>query len=106
MAQALGYSFKDKTGTELLPVGDSLKDVQSVIPPIGDPLGFNCEFILLSDVQNVLYGQRGAAFVYTQDKKGAAETEIRDLDFLVLGIFQKYGKWIGESCRRLGPQVD
>ncbi len=79
MAQALGYSFKGRAGNELMPVGESLGKVAFVNAPLGEPVWYNCEFTVLSDVQNKLYGKDGAAYVYGE-QKGANASAIKILD--------------------------
>ena len=79
MAQALGYSLKDKSGAELMPVGDSLAKIEKIESPLGDVPWVSCQFVVLTDVQNPLFGKNGAAYVYGT-QKGASQDVIRGLD--------------------------
>ncbi len=79
MATALGYRFLDKNGQELPPLGESLVlvrqiDTTQVIKELQD-----VKVKILCDVDNPLYGPRGAAHVYAA-QKGADEAMILALD--------------------------
>jgi len=76
MAAALGYQFKDQDGAEISPVGKSMMDIAEIIAP---DVGKRLEIVVLSDVDNPLYGKDGAAYVYGP-QKGAREEEISQLD--------------------------
>jgi glycerate kinase len=73
---ALGFVFMDDHGNHLQPIGESLGKVNKIIPPTSiSPLKFQ----IACDVQNVLYGKEGAAFVYAP-QKGADESMVQLLD--------------------------
>jgi glycerate kinase len=79
MAAALGYQFFDENDRELEPIGSNLSKVQriekmEVIKTLKD-----VEFRVLCDVENPLYGENGAAFVYAR-QKGANAEEVKILD--------------------------
>lgn len=79
MLQALGYRFFDQEGTELNGTGESLSqitsiDVQKVMPELKD-----CHFQVACDVDNPLYGPRGAAYVFAR-QKGADDQMVEQLD--------------------------
>ncbi|UBM60884.1 glycerate kinase [Marinilongibacter aquaticus] len=76
IAQALGYKFFDKSGQELLTIGESLQHLESIQRP-ESPLDFR--LYVVSDVKNPLYGPNGAAYVYAR-QKGADEEMIERLD--------------------------
>ncbi|MDI9366127.1 MAG: glycerate kinase [Flavobacterium sp.] len=74
---ALGFQFLDASGYILAPIGLNLSAVSFIKKPSN---GFtNIEFELACDVDNVLYGQSGAAHVYAA-QKGASKIEIAYLD--------------------------
>lgn len=80
MLSALGYVFKDESGNELIPKGSSLSKIKSidstnVLKELSD-----CEFLVACDVDNPLYGERGAAYVYGT-QKGANLEDIKELDY-------------------------
>lgn len=79
MAEALGYQFLDWEGEVLLPVGENLQkirhiDQKGLIPGLAE-----CQFFVVTDVQNPLYGPEGAAYVYAE-QKGADAATIQQLD--------------------------
>lgn len=76
MAAALGWQFLDQGGHSLVPNGESLSRIGSVIPP-AQP--FDAEVIVACDVQNPLFGPEGAAQVYAP-QKGADAATVAHLD--------------------------
>lgn len=79
MAVALGYQFKDKEEKVLRPVGGILGDVDYIDDRDISPLVEKCEFVVACDVENVLYGKSGAAYVYGP-QKGGTPSIIAQLD--------------------------
>lgn len=78
VAQALGYRFFDKNNNELKPIGSSLEKIVSIRGEV-HPEVANTEFVLVTDVENPLYGTNGAAYVFAR-QKGANQEEIEMLD--------------------------
>lgn len=79
MLSALGYIFKDSNGNVLLPKGSSLNKIDSIDDSnVLDELK-ECHFLIACDVDNPLYGTRGAAHVYGE-QKGASLEDIHVLD--------------------------
>ena len=78
MAAALGYRFMDNRGRELPPLGASLEKLEQILPPDGD-FTRGVRFFLLADVDNLLYGEEGAARVYAA-QKGADAAGVKSLD--------------------------
>ena len=79
MAAALGYRFLNKNGKEIKPIGKNLLDVMFID---ASSLKFNTNKVKIKvacDVENVLYGDNGAAYIYG-GQKGADEIEIAFLD--------------------------
>lgn len=75
MAKALGYQFLDKNGQDLPGIGAALEQIAHIIPP-------NRSFPtieVLSDVNNPLFGPKGAAVIYGP-QKGATEEIVKQLD--------------------------
>lgn len=79
LAHALGYKFSDAQGNILKPIGANLIHIDSIDDTDVDPRLKNVSIQIASDVNNVLFGKQGAAYVYAQ-QKGANETEIEMLD--------------------------
>lgn len=73
---ALGFQFLDFYGNALKPAGESLQFIQSIISP---PINVKIPIEIACDVENVLYGFNGAAYVYAA-QKGAAENDLSVLD--------------------------
>ena len=76
MAYALGWRFLDRDGREILPSGGRLLDIERIIPPAEK---FDLPVTAACDVDNPLYGETGAAFVYAP-QKGADEETVKFLD--------------------------
>ncbi len=79
MATALGFQFFDESDRELEPIGSNLSSVHrigktEVVTGLED-----VEFYVLCDVENPLYGENGAAYVYAS-QKGANRDEVKILD--------------------------
>ncbi|MCF0073175.1 glycerate kinase [Dyadobacter sp. CY261] len=79
MAEALGYSFKDSEGNTLLPSGQSLGNISSIIVRNVDQRIGLTSITVACDVTNPLYGPEGAAYVYGP-QKGADPEMVATLD--------------------------
>lgn len=79
MLEALGYKFYDAEGEVLEASGDAMCRVARIDVANVDARLFECEIVVASDVDNVLYGERGAAWVYAK-QKGATPVMIDALD--------------------------
>ena len=79
LAVALGWKFLDKNKNELIPIGENLIKVESIIPPDKNLLE-NVDFEVMCDVNNPLLGKSGAAHTYAK-QKGASEIDILSLEF-------------------------
>jgi glycerate 2-kinase len=79
MAHALGYRFLDAAGKELTPIGNELGNVTQIVSsPLSEKLK-SIEFFVITDVQNPLAGDSGAAHVFAK-QKGATIILIKQLD--------------------------
>lgn len=79
MASALGIKFYDDNNKEFVPVGGTLEkisriDMSGLIKEIKD-----CTVLAMCDVDNPLYGENGAAYVFGP-QKGADDESVRLLD--------------------------
>ncbi len=72
LAVALGWKFLDKNKNELIPIGENLIKVESIIPPDKNLLE-NVDFEVMCDVNNPLLGKSGAAHTYAKQKGASAE---------------------------------
>lgn len=77
MAQAYGYQFLDDSGNELAPKGENLIKIHKIVPPTD--MSSLPQMIAINDVQNPLYGPKGAAHTYAR-QKGADDIAIAALD--------------------------
>ena len=79
MTEALGVRFLGESGDELSMDGSRLSEVYSVDVSRIDPRIAECRFTVLNDVENPLFGEKGAAYVYGP-QKGASSEEVKILD--------------------------
>ncbi len=78
-ANAIGYRFVSKSGKVLKPIGKNLINISEIDDSqVKIPLN-EIEIISLYDVENVLNGKTGAAYIFAK-QKGANEEEISVLD--------------------------
>jgi len=80
MAAALGVRLLDNQGAEVLPIGANLNTLaQIVIPKTLQMQLDQLEIVVVSDVDNTLWGEKGAAKVYGP-QKGIEVSQIDELD--------------------------
>jgi len=78
MATALGYRFLDRLGKEVLPIGGNMNritKIEQTQPSLLEGISVK----VVCDVNNVLYGHEGAAYVYGS-QKGAGRLDLLHLD--------------------------
>ncbi len=76
---ALGVRFLDENGAEVEPNGLGMSKVKSIDVSGIDSRIAGCDFTVLCDVENPLYGENGAAYVYAP-QKGADADKVVFLD--------------------------
>ena len=91
--EALGFCFEDSKGNRLKACGENLLLIEKIIPP---PLIPDLKFEIACDVQNILYGPNGAAYVYAP-QKGAEEAEVKLLDAGLKNISQVLTRITGKN---------
>ena len=79
MLDALGMKFYDKDKNLLKPIGKSLRSIYSIDYQHFDERIKNCNFLIACDVNNPLFGENGAAYIYGP-QKGASNREVIELD--------------------------
>ena len=79
LLRALGYRFLDGRGEELEPRGAALARIAAVDRSGVSPALREASFTVACDVDNPLYGERGAAEVFAR-QKGADDAMVRMLD--------------------------
>ena len=96
MLRALGFKFKDANGVELAGEGEDLIklatiDCTSVLPHIKE-----CEFLIACDVDNPLFGENGAAYIYAP-QKGADAAIVKQLDAGLINFASVVSKHLGRE---------
>lgn len=76
MASALGWKFFDKNNNEFIPIGRTMIDINRILPPEN---AFDLHVTAACDVDNPLYGENGAAYIFSP-QKGADEAMVIRLD--------------------------
>lgn len=79
LAMALGARFTDKNGNIVESNGKGMNEVVNIDLSGMDSRLAECEFTVLCDVENPLYGENGAAFIYAP-QKGADKDAVAFLD--------------------------
>lgn len=79
MAHALGFRFLNNRNEILNPIGQSLSEIHSIDDTQVDARLHKINFTMLCDVNNTLYGEHGAAYVYGP-QKGATSEDVQRLD--------------------------
>jgi glycerate kinase len=92
MLRALGYRFYDTDGEELTDTIDILEEVVSVDSSGLSPLVRDMELRVAVDVDNPLYGERGAAAIFAP-QKGADRAMVERLDMAL----RHYASVVGEE---------
>lgn len=87
-ACALGTIFKNKKGQEFIPVGKNLNDIEYIDISKTISILKNCKVTAMCDIDNPMYGEDGAAFVFAP-QKGADENMVRMLDDNLKVLSQK-----------------
>lgn len=80
MLQALGFCFSDEKGKEVGFGGEALKKICSIGMSNVDPILKDCTFEIACDVQNLLYGPTGAAYVFAAQKGATTAEMVQALD--------------------------
>ncbi len=76
LAKAIGYKFIDKDNVEIELNGSGLIKLHRIIPPVNMP---KARFVVATDVDNPLYGPKGAAYQFAP-QKGADAAMVKRLD--------------------------
>ena len=95
IAHAIGFRFIDRDGTALKPCGKNLEKVVEILPPSLSPVA-KVKIFAVNDVNNPLYGEHGAAYVYAA-QKGANATQISTLDLGLQHFSEQVRKMTGHD---------
>ncbi len=78
-AAALGIIFTDKDGNPFIPVGGTLKNIEHIDTSKLLPKLKEIELVTMCDIDNPLYGEKGAAYIFGP-QKGASPEVVKELD--------------------------
>jgi len=79
MAAAMGVEFYNEEGKSFIPAGGTLSHIKRIDKSRAVERLKNIEFITMCDIDNPLYGERGAAYVFSP-QKGADPEMVKFLD--------------------------
>jgi glycerate kinase len=72
-AAALGVKFFDKTGKAFVPTGGTLHQIEHIDKSNLDPRIKKVELVTMCDIDNPLYGENGAAYIFGPQKGADSE---------------------------------
>lgn len=78
-AAAAGVVFKNAAGESFVPTGGTLSEIASIDTSKRDPLLHDVEIVTMCDIDNPLYGEHGAAYIFGP-QKGADDQMVKRLD--------------------------
>ncbi len=93
MASALGWKFLDCDGNSVFPCGESLLKIKKIVPPENR---FGLPVVAACDVDNPLFGENGAAYVFAP-QKGADSQAVERLDAGLRNISEMIRRDIGKD---------
>lgn len=99
-ASALGTVFKNKNEEEFIPVGKNLNEIEYIdISKTLEKLK-NCKVTAMCDIDNPMYGENGAAFVFAP-QKGADENMVKMLDNNLRALSEKIKKNLNKDVSNI-----
>lgn len=99
-AVALGATFKDKNGVSFLPTGSNLINIASIDVSSVEAKLKNIPITVMCDIDNPLYGPKGAAYVFAP-QKGATIQELPMLDAGLKHLAEVIEQDLGMSVAKL-----
>lgn len=78
-AAAIGVKFYDEAGNSFLPTGNSLIKIKKIDTTEAKQLLTNCKVTAMCDIDNPMFGENGAAYIFGP-QKGADEEMVKELD--------------------------
>src|SRR5690606_16199726 len=97
---ALGYKFLDEKGSQVEPTGENLIRVKQIQIDDVHPALHRVSFTAMCDVDNPLYGEHGAAYVYAP-QKGATPDQVKQLDQGLQNIADVINKYLHTDIHQL-----
>ena len=78
-AAAIGIKFFNRNGEAFIPTGGTLKDIAKIDAREKAPVINDVEIVAMCDIDNPMYGQTGAAYIFAP-QKGADREMVKALD--------------------------
>lgn len=100
MAQALGVKFLDKNNNEVGYGGKSLNNIEKINMNNLEKKIKNVEILVACDVDNPLYGKKGAAYVYSP-QKGADQKMVEKLDKNLRHFSKMVEKYLNKNVNQI-----
>lgn len=100
MLQALGYQFLNKDGSEVGQGGAELKNIAKIVASSVTEKVRMAKFRVACDVNNPLYGENGAAYIYGP-QKGATPEVVRELDGGLQHFSNVVSKQLGKELQQI-----
>ena len=100
MAAALGVKFFNAGGESFIPVGGTLIDITRIDMSAIDPRIRESRFTAMCDIDNPLYGARGAAYIFAP-QKGADSDMVKRLDNALIHFSDVINTDLGIDISRL-----
>ncbi len=96
LAAEIGYVFADASGNPIEPSGGGLAQLARIVPPAKLP---RARFIVATDVDNPLFGAKGAAHQFAP-QKGADAAMVRRLDANLRRLARIANRDLGRDCAK------
>jgi len=100
VAAALGVVFTNKNGSSFVPVGGTLKDIEHIDISKLLPALKEVEIITMCDIDNPLFGETGAAYIFGP-QKGATPQMVKELDEGLMHLADKVNADLNLSASSL-----
>lgn len=100
MARALGAIFYDENGREFTPDADQITQIKSMDCTAVAGLLKNIKITAMCDIDNPLYGEYGAAYVFAP-QKGADEKTVKILDENLKAFAELAAKYYGKDISQI-----
>ena len=97
MLSALGFVFYDSNGRKLPPVFESLGKVARISAENVPDALLSCRFRVACDVENPLFGERGAVAVFGP-QKGVKPSETAEMDAFMRHYASQAEEFSGKAC--------
>lgn len=100
MAQALDVEFFESNGRKLTPRPDMLYKIAGINTEKTEELLAGCTIIGMCDIDNTMYGELGAAYIFAP-QKGADPADVRILDENLIALGQVLERHTGKQIAQL-----